>query len=77
VENFQRSNKRHLHTTIHHTITTNPPANYHQKMHEFPEPPQKPPAKQQKSRLSPSEFFLVKNAFHRIDGDDWRDRDDD
>jgi hypothetical protein len=53
VENLQRSNKRHLHTTIHHTITTNPPANYHPKTHEFPEPPSKTPAKQPKSRLSP------------------------
>jgi hypothetical protein len=48
VKNFQRSNKRHLRTTIHHTITTNPPANYHQKMHDFSEPPSKTPTKQPK-----------------------------
>jgi hypothetical protein len=41
VENFRRSNKRHLRTTIHHTITTNPPANYHQKTPEFRDPPLK------------------------------------
>jgi hypothetical protein len=57
VKNFQRPNKRHLRTTIHHAITTNPPANYHQKTHESPEPPSKTPAKQPKSRLNPPEFF--------------------
>jgi hypothetical protein len=39
VENFQRSNKRHLRTTIHHTITTISPANYHQKTHDFSRTP--------------------------------------
>jgi hypothetical protein len=58
VENFWRSNKRHLRTTIHHTITTNSPANYHQKTYDFPEPPSKTPAKQQKKLATqPSDFF--------------------
>jgi hypothetical protein len=60
VENFQRSNKRHLRTTIHHTITTNPPANYHQKKHEFPEPPSKKPAKQPKVAAQSPRIFFVK-----------------
>jgi hypothetical protein len=45
AENFQRSNKRHLRTTIHHTITTNSPANYHQKTRTFSKPPSKTPVK--------------------------------
>jgi hypothetical protein len=61
--NFRHSNKRHLRTTIHHTITTNPPANYHQKTPEFPEPPSKTPAKQQKNGSPPPEIFNVKFGF--------------
>jgi hypothetical protein len=60
VENFRRSNKRHLRTTIHHTITTNPPANYHQKTPEFRDPPSKTPAKQPKMAAQPPEIFYVK-----------------
>jgi hypothetical protein len=60
VENFQRSNNRHLRTTIHHTITTNPPANYHQKTHDSPEPPSKTPAKQPKLAPQPLQIFFVK-----------------
>jgi hypothetical protein len=60
VENFRRSNKHHLRTTIHHTITTNPPANYHQKTHNFLEPPSKTPAKQPKTAPHPARFFFVK-----------------
>jgi hypothetical protein len=58
VENFQSSNKRHLHTTIHHAITTNPPANYHQKTQKFPEPTSKTPAKQQKMAAQSTDFFM-------------------
>jgi hypothetical protein len=58
VENFQRPNKHHLRTTIHHTITTNPPANYHQKKHDFSEPPSKTPAKQPKTAPHPARIFL-------------------
>jgi hypothetical protein len=58
VENFQRSNKLHLRTTIHHTITTNPPANYQQKTRDFSEPPSKTPAKQPKLATQPTRFFL-------------------
>jgi hypothetical protein len=57
VKNFRRSNKRHHRTTIHHTITTNPPANYHQKTPDFPEPPSKTPAKQQKNGSPPPRNF--------------------
>jgi hypothetical protein len=60
VENFRRSKKRHHRTTIHHTITTNPPANYHQKTPEFPEPPSKTPAKQQKMAAHPPQNFNAK-----------------
>jgi hypothetical protein len=49
VENFQRSNKRHLRTTIHHTITTISPANYHQENTQFSRAPSKTPIKQPKS----------------------------
>jgi hypothetical protein len=62
VENFQPSNKRHLHTTIHHTITTNPPANYHQKTHKFPEPPQKSQQNSKKSGSPAPGIFYVKFA---------------
>ena len=59
VENFQRSNKRHLRTTIHHAITTNPPANYHQKTRDFPDPPPKNAHKSAKIRASvPRNFFV-------------------
>jgi hypothetical protein len=59
VENFQRSNRGHLHTTIHHTITTNPPANHHQKTHESPGTPLKNAAKQAKI-APPAKFFWSK-----------------
>jgi hypothetical protein len=60
VKNFHRSNKHHLRTTIHHAITTNPPANYHQKTHDFPDPPSKTPAKQPKNRAPVPQNFFVK-----------------
>jgi hypothetical protein len=58
VENFQRSNKRHFRTKIHHTITTNPPANYHQKTHDFPRTPLKNTSKTAKNHTpAPQNFF--------------------
>jgi hypothetical protein len=60
VKIFRRSNKRHHRTTIHHTITTNPPANYHQKTPDFPETPSKTPEKQQKNGSPPQQNFLCK-----------------
>jgi spore germination protein YaaH len=58
VENFQRSNKHHLRTTIHHTITTNPPANHHQKTHEISRPPLKNARKIAKNRNLVPQIFL-------------------
>jgi len=60
VKNFQRSNKRHLRTTIHHTITTISPANYHQKTHHFPETPLKNARKTPKTATQPPRIFFVK-----------------
>jgi hypothetical protein len=60
VENLRRSNKHHLRTTIHHTITTNPPANYHQKTHEFPEPPLKNARKTAETAPQSPRIFFVK-----------------
>jgi hypothetical protein len=58
VENFRRSNRRHLRTTIHHIITTISPANYHQKKRDFPEPPSKHPQNNQNRNPATQNFFL-------------------
>jgi hypothetical protein len=60
VKNFQRSNKRHLRTTIHHTITTVSPANYHQKNARFPRTPLKNTRKTAKTRNPAPRIFFVK-----------------
>jgi hypothetical protein len=57
VENFQRSNKRHHRTTIHHTITTNPPANYHQKTTRISRAPLKNARKTAKKGSPPLRNF--------------------